>query len=244
MKSSYNKFRVQHPLKRLLLFDIDGTLLTTNGRGRDAFKKSIEDVFGRTFDPDLISFAGKTDQQILTEILDQMGLIPDHDPDLFRRALKLYSNTMLSLLDASWVDKLPGIEQLVRRLADEPEIQLGLLTGNLKETAYLKLTLAGLDGYFPFGAFGSDHADRYELPPIAVGRAHEFTGHRYEGRQIIIIGDTEHDIGCGRKIGAVSVAVCTGRFGRAELEPFEPDILLDDLSDADRFLQLVATSSD
>ena len=102
-------------MKRLLLFDIDGTLLTTNGRGRDAFKKSIQDVFGRTFDPDLISFAGKTDQQILTEILDQMGLLSDHDPDLFRRALKLYSNTMLSLLDASWVEMLPGIEQLWER---------------------------------------------------------------------------------------------------------------------------------
>ena len=231
------------PVKRLLLFDIDGTLLTTNGRGREAFRRSIERVFGHPFDPERISFAGKTDQQILTEILGQMGLDGSHDVGLFDRALDLYRDTMLSILDESWVHVLPGIERLLPRLATNPHIQLALLTGNLRETAYLKLQLGGLDKYFPFGAFGSDHADRYQLPPIAVSRAYDYNGHRYDGEEIVIIGDTEHDIGCGRTVSALSVAVCTGRYGRTELEQFEPDYLLDDLTDTDTVLDILAGHS-
>ena len=229
-------------MKRLLLFDIDGTLLTTNGRGRDAFRRSIEKVFGREFDPSLISFAGKTDQQILSEILAQMGLDGSHDPALYGRALDLYRDTMISILDESWVQVLPGIEDLLPELDANPDIQLGLLTGNLRETAYLKLRLGGIEGYFPFGAFGSDHADRYQLPPIAVQRAFDFTGHLYAGREVIIIGDTEHDIRCGKSIRALSVAVCTGRFGREELEVHEPDFLLDDFEDTENVMAILTGS--
>jgi phosphoglycolate phosphatase-like HAD superfamily hydrolase len=226
-------------VKRLLLFDIDGTLLTTNGRGRDAFRRSIEHVFGHSFDPGRISFAGKTDQQILTEILAQMGLDGMNDDVLYGRALDLYRDTMLSILDESWVHVLPGIVDLLPRLADHPDVQLGLLTGNLRETAYLKLQLGALDGFFPFGAFGSDHRDRYQLPSIAIGRAYDFTGYRYGGREVVIIGDTEHDIGCGRTASALSVAVCTGRYDRKELEPFEPDFLLDDLTDTEAVIGIL-----
>lgn len=227
-------------MKRLLLFDIDGTLLTTNGRGRDAFRQSIEEVFRRPFNPDLISFAGKTDQQILSEILHQMGLDRDGDPTAFERALDLYSSTMASILDESWVDVLPGVRSLLGRLAAEPGVQLALLTGNLRETAYLKLRLGGIESHFPFGAFGSDDPNRYRLPPIAVDRAFEHTGYRYSGREVVIIGDTEHDIGCGREIRAISVAVCTGRFDREELARHRPDVLLDNLADTDGFLGMLA----
>jgi phosphoglycolate phosphatase-like HAD superfamily hydrolase len=227
-------------VKRLLLFDIDGTLLTTDGRGRDAFRRSIEHVFGHPFDPGRISFAGKTDQQILTEILAQMGLNGMQDGARYARALDLYRDTMLSILDESWVQVLPGIVDLLPRLAELPNVQLGLLTGNLRETAYLKLRLGGIHEYFPFGAFGSDHPDRYQLPPIAIDRAHDFTGYRYGGREVVIIGDTEHDIGCGRTSSALSVAVCTGRYGREELEPFGPDFLLDDLTDTEAVIGILA----
>lgn len=226
-------------MKRLLLFDIDGTLLTTSGRGRDAFKRSIEETFGHPFDPDRISFDGKTDQQILAEILHQMGLYENHDPGLFGRALDLYSSTMSSILDESWVEVLPGIVTLLERLARLRHVQLGLLTGNLRDTAYLKLRLAGIDRFFPFGAFGSDDPDRYRLPKIALRRAYDLTGYRYTGKEVVIIGDTEHDIGCGREIRALSVAVCTGRYRRGDLERFAPDVLLDDLSDTDDFLRIV-----
>jgi phosphoglycolate phosphatase-like HAD superfamily hydrolase len=147
---------------------------------------------------------------------------------------------MASILDESWVQLLPGIETLLPRLAENSAVQLGLLTGNLRETAYLKLRLGGIDKYFPFGAFGSDHADRYQLPSIALSRAYEFTGYRYDGSQVVIIGDTEHDIGCGRGISALSVAVCTGRYGREELSAFDPDFLLDDLKDTDAVMAILA----
>ncbi len=199
-------------------------------------------MFGRPFDPDRISFAGKTDQQILNEILQQMGLDGAHDPDLYGRALELYRDTMVSILDESWVDVLPGIDGLLPRLAANSDIQLGLLTGNLRDTAYLKLRLGGIDQYFPFGAFGSDHADRYHLPPIAIGRAYDFTGYRYDGKEVVIIGDTEHDIGCSRSVRALAVAVCTGRYGRDELAEFGPDYLLDDLSDTDAVMAILASS--
>ena len=105
--------------------------------------------------------------------------------------------------------------------------------------AYLKLRLAALDRHFPFGAFGSDSADRYELPAIAMARAAEHTQYVFTGDSVVIVGDTEHDIGCAKAASALSVAVCTGRATREELQRFEPHILLDDLSDPASFLARV-----
>lgn len=146
---------------------------------------------------------------------------------------------MERVIHPSGVEVLPGVPDLIAGLHERDDVQLGLLTGNLEPLAYRKLDAAGLAGYFPFGAFGSDHADRYQLPPIAVERAQAFTGRRFEGSDVVIIGDTEHDIGCGRDIGAFSVAVCTGRFDRACLSAFGADILFDRLDDYDAFVHAV-----
>jgi phosphoglycolate phosphatase-like HAD superfamily hydrolase len=105
--------------------------------------------------------------------------------------------------------------------------------------AYLKLAAVGLDGYSPLGAFGSDHADRYQLPPIAVERARHFARRNFAGTDVVIIGDTEHDINCGKGIGAFSVAVCTGHYTRQDLELHAPHVLLDDLSDLPLFIEQV-----
>ncbi len=226
-------------MNRLVLFDIDGTLLSSDGKARKAFLDAIQVAYGKPFDPDAVSFSGKTDPQILSEILTQIGVPAPAGEYLFTTCLDLYRDTLMQLLEPAHIRLLPGVPELVRHLSQTSGVQLGLLTGNLQETAYLKLRLARLDRYFPFGAFGSDHPDRYMLPEVALSRAFKHNGIKYGPGEVVIVGDTEHDVCCGRSISAVSVAVCTGRYSREQLEPFAPNVLLDDLSDTAEFLEAV-----
>ena len=221
---------------KLLLFDIDGTLLHANGTGRTAVERALSDLCGCPISTEEVSFSGKTDPQIMREILGANDL--DVTPSLVEQALAVYESTAHVAFDPGAVNALPGTADLLDRLASL-NIHLGLVTGNIESMAYKKLTAVALDHHFAFGAFGSDHADRYQLPPVAVRRAQDHTGHSFGRGEVAIVGDTEHDIRCGQGIGAFSVAVCTGRFTRHELAPHEPDVLLDDLSDPDVFIDAV-----
>lgn len=234
-----SRLRIIMASRKLILFDIDGTLLTTNGRGRDAFRSAIEDTFDRPFDDSQVSFSGKTDQQILSEILRTMGIAGVPGDPSWTKALDLYRSFMRERLTTREVVVLPGVHALLTRLGEIQHIQLGLLTGNLEDMAYHKLRLASLDAHFPFGAFGSDHADRYELPAIAVARAADHVGYGYEGEEVVIVGDTEHDIGCAKAASALAVAVCTGHASREDLVQFGPHVIMDDLSETDAFLRAV-----
>jgi len=225
------------PPRKLVLFDIDGTLLTTNGRGRAAFHAAIEETFGKPFDASGMAFAGKTDPQILDEILTAMGVPAVPGDRTWSRILGLYCDMVQTQLATADVTTLPGVRDLLGELSSLSFVQLGLLTGNLEPTAYVKLRLGELDDHFPFGAFGSDDADRYRLPSIAVDRALRHTGHSFQGKDVIIVGDTEHDICCGKSMSATSVAVCTGSFSRDDLERFEPDVLMDDLAQPAAFIR-------
>lgn len=222
---------------KLLLFDIDGTLIHTHGAGRAAIETALSDVCGHSITTDGIRFSGKTDPQIIGDILQANGLNEEHAASLLDEALAAYEAVARTALSPDDIELLPGVTDLLNQLAAHTEVQLALLTGNIEMMAYRKLVAAGLDGYFPFGAFGSDHADRYQLPEVALRRARDHTGHAFEGSDMIIIGDTEHDICCGREIGARAVGVCTGRYSRTELGAHEPDVLFDDLSAPERFLQ-------
>lgn len=224
---------------KLLLFDIDGTLLRTHGVGRRSIETVLSDLSGHPITTDGIPFSGKTDPQILREILEQNQLHAEVIGNLVEQAQAAYIQMSRRLLSPERVTLMPGVEGLIPRLAARDDVQLGLLTGNLEPTAYLKLEAAALAHHFPFGAFGSDEADRYRLPPVAVERAFQHTGRSFAGRDVVIIGDTEHDVRCGRGIGAFSVAVCTGRYDRPALARHDPDVLLDDLSDVDAFIRLV-----
>jgi len=221
---------------KLLLFDIDGTLLHANGTGRTAVERALSDLCGCPITTEGVSFSGKTDPQIMREILEANDL--DVTASLVEEALAVYESTAHAAFDPNAVDPLPGTADLLDRLAGL-DLHLGLVTGNIESMAYKKLTAVALDHHFAFGAFGSDHADRHELPPVAVQRAQDHTGSTFGRGQVVIVGDTEHDIRCGQGIGAFSVAVCTGRFARHELAPHKPDVLLDDLSDPDAFIDAV-----
>lgn len=227
----------------LLLFDIDGTLMQTHGVGRRSVCASLAEITGRDISTDGISFSGKTDPQILREVLVANGLGEAEARDVLDDAIAAYTSAMHEQADAMTVTILPGVERLLDRLAQRDDTQLAVLTGNVEPMADLKLRRAGLQSYFPFGAFGSDSSDRYQLPPFAVERAKKHTGRAYEGDAVVLIGDTEHDLQCGRSIGARAIGVCTGHFDRAHLSQFESHALFDDLGDADAFVASVYGSA-
>ena len=225
---------------KLLLFDIDGTLLTTNGAGRPAVEAALAEVAGRPVTTEGISFSGKTDPQILREVLVHNGadeaLLNGRFPD----AVEAFRRTMHRVFDPSGVDALDGACALVEHLAADERVQLALLTGNLEEMAYLKVGAIGFDrAHFPFGAFGSDSEHRNDLPAVALERAAAHAGRAFPCEDTIVIGDTPRDIECGRGAGCTVVAVATGRFGRDELAAHEPDVLFDSLADAEAFVRAV-----
>lgn len=224
---------------KLLLFDIDGTLLMTNGVGRRALEAALGEACGRLVSTEGVSFSGRTDPAIVAEALRRNGFGEQEARALLPAVFAAYTEYLHAELRAEDVEVLPGVAVLLRRLAAEAGVALGLLTGNLEATAHLKLDRAGLGGVFGFGAFGSDHADRNALGPVALARAAAATGRRFAASDVVVIGDTEHDIACSRAFGARAVAVCTGRFARQDLAAHAPDHLLDDLSDTDGFVEMV-----
>ena len=228
---------------KLLLFDIDGTILLTHGVGRRSVETALQRVLGRAVSTEGIRFSGKTDPQILREVLLRAGLDAEANDGTFDEVVDAYAAAMRETLEPERVTLLPGIRPLIEQLHAQPDVQLALVTGNLEPMAYLKLAAVGLDGYFPFGAFGSDSPHRPDLPPLAVTRAEAHTGRRFTGKDVVIIGDTEHDVHCGRGIGAFAVAVCTGKYSRADLEPLAPDLLLDDLEQPSLLLDTLRLAS-
>jgi len=222
---------------KLLLFDIDGTLLHANGSGRTAIEQALADVFDQPISTDTISFSGRTDPGIMRDILEANGIPPS--ASTIKRALAAYADVVLQAGNPGDVTLIPGAAPLLDRLAARSDVTLALLTGNLRATAFWKLEAVGLDRHFTFGAFGSDHGDRHQLPNVAVRRAHQHTGHTFVGSDVVIIGDTQHDIQCGRGIGAFSVGVCTGSYSRVDLRPYNPNVLLDTLQDADAFMSQI-----
>ena len=220
---------------KLLLFDIDGTLLTSNGVGRRLMDEALADLFGPGISSAGIAFSGRTDLEIMDEILRNHG-VPDRAlAHLVPLALKTYAHVARGRIHPDDLSLLPGVRRLLERLRRHASVQLGLVTGNLQETAYYKLKAAGIASLFPFGAFGSDHADRNLLPPLAAQRARRYNGVTYCGHNIVVIGDSVHDVRCGLHTGALCVAVATGDTPPQKLAATGPHLLMKDFTDADTF---------
>jgi len=217
---------------RLVLFDIDGTLLTARRVFKAALAEALEATFGATGPIDSFSFSGRTDPEIVRGLMRGAGLSEPVIDAGMRVALGRYEANLLPRLGPDAVDPKPGVPSILDRLAREGHVTLALLTGNLERCARAKLEPLGLNGYFGFGAYGSDHEDRSALPAIALERAHALTGRRFRGKAIVIVGDSVHDVRCGRHLHVRTVAVASGMTSRAELAAEQPDALLDDLSDA------------
>ena len=209
----------------ILLLDIDGTLLAGHGVGRRCISAVLERA-GTPFDFSDVPFGGKTDPQIFDELVDAMceaGVAPPLSAEALAEA---YAREMLGALPTAHVEALPGAVDLVRRL--DGQVPLGLLTGNMEPMAYAKVDQIGLGrAELPFGAFGSDAADRDALPAIAAERAREHLGRSVDHAELVIVGDTPRDIQCARAVGATCVAVATGHHAADELR--DADLVLDSL---------------
>ncbi len=217
-------------MRRLILFDVDGTLLSTNGEAGRALGAALRETFGTAGPIEGYAFAGKTDPQIVFELTGDAG-IPRHvvEPrlgELFER----YCGHLEAALSPANTRALPGVDALLAGLAARDDVAVGLLTGNIAAGARIKLRAAGLEGWFDLGAYGSDHEDRDRLVPIARARARDRWGSEFAGRATVVIGDAEADVRCARAGGAWSVAVASGKTARARLEALAPDALLESLA--------------
>jgi len=225
------------PLRTLVLFDIDGTLLA-GGPAKEAFHQALLEVYGTAGPIHSHEFSGKTDPQIARELLRLAGL-PDEVidgglPQLFRS----YLGALEAGLPANPTRSLPGVDRLLEALRHERQVALGLVTGNIAGGARLKLGAAGL-GDFAVGGFGSDHEFRNHLPGIAMERATETWGVRFAPEQVVVVGDTPRDVECGRAHGTRTVAVATGSFTPEALASAGADHVLGDLAATDRALELL-----
>ena len=230
-------------LKKLVLFDIDGTLLTVNSVNRRILMDALKEVYGTEGSAGTHNFAGKMDSIIIYEVLQNAGLSDAEITEKFEKAKETYIEMFRSHAKPSDVMLMEGIRELLDRLSARSELMLGLLTGNFEGSGRHKLLLPEINHYFPFGAFADDGLHRNELPPIAVEKAYQLTGKRFSDQEIIIIGDTEHDIVCARVLNAKSIAVATGTYSAEELQKYNPHILYENLSQTEIVISEILQSS-
>ena len=244
---------------RLVLFDIDCTLIDAHGAGGRAILRAIKEVYGvegdlgdysfhgRT-DPGIIAdlaelwgggepgevigrYEGETQPQVVHDLAERLGVAAGTVDRLVDDCIARYVELLRDEIDRIEVETLPGIRELVTALAADRRALVGLLTGNVVEGARLKLEPTGLYSLFKVGAYGSDSALRADLPAVAVRRAEALDGRRYAGKDIVVIGDTPADVECGASLGVTAVGVATGRHTVDELAVHAPDHLFADFSD-------------
>lgn len=247
---------------RLILFDIDGTLIDSGEAGTRSLNLAFEEVLAVKHAFGGISMAGKTDIQIIREALDKFGFKTEEKT--VGQILKAYTAHLLVEMNNDRKHIKPGINDILERLSGKRNCVIGLLTGNIEDGAKIKLDAFGLTGYFnlsndlqdfsshegsdaeppplslmPFGAFGSDNEDRNKLLPIAVSRFKAFSGRTVAYEDCVVIGDTPFDVQCAKPYGATVVAVATGPYPAEHLRMTEADMVLGSLSDSEAFMGLI-----
>ena len=222
---------------RLILFDVDGTLVWAHGAGRIALSKAMVTVYGTPPVYENYDTRGKTDPRIVYDVMHAAGVADEVIYSRLPSCFESYLRHLNALIDDGHpVQAMPGIPELVRALSPGEDSLPGLLTGNIESGARAKLRPTGLLPFFRVGAYGSDAADRRRLPAIARERARALTGHEIPYEQILIIGDTPLDVDCARACGAQAVAVATGQHTYDELASCCPDLLFRDFSDTEAAL--------
>jgi len=222
---------------KIVLFDVDGTLLWTDGAGRRAIHRALREVLAIEHPAAGFRFDGRTDPEIVRLLAAASGRA--HGPDVVATVLARYVALLEDELSRPGhrTTVYPGVFDLLAALERRDDCVAGLLTGNIVDGARLKLQSGGLDmARFRVGAFGSDHADRAELPAIAQGRVKEALGILATGKDVVIVGDTPADVACGRGIGARAIGVATGSYSVPELLAVGAYTAFADLSDTDAVL--------
>lgn len=234
---------------KLLLFDIDGTLVSVERTAsRAMLRRVVEEIFSIVLPPDFeFQLGGKTDYQIMTEVAQALSLpttIVEEQREKIQVTLTAHTEP---LSNPETMRLLEGVRVLVETLAAREDVALALLTGNLETTAYLKLRPHGLDGHFPIGAFGSDHIDRAMLPPIALHRANKHYNHftnsgkKFSPENTLIIGDTLNDIHCAKANGIKTLAVATGTVSMETLRSAGAEYVVENFADV-RAITDIATN--
>jgi phosphoglycolate phosphatase len=229
-------------MPKLVLFDIDGTLVLTGGAGVRAMNRACEEVIGPLSSSALegIPVAGRTDWSILHDTMRKIDR--DLDEQLFadlRSHYLRYLREEIQLPGRGVKAVMPGVRELLDTLQDRSDVFLGLLTGNFEEGARIKLEHFDLWRYFRCGAFGDDAADRNALVPFALDRAQRCGLSHVAADEIFVVGDTPHDVACALAVGAVPVGVATGSFTVDQLRECGADVVFRDLSDRDEFLHVI-----
>ncbi|HEU4642941.1 MAG TPA: haloacid dehalogenase-like hydrolase [Gemmatimonadaceae bacterium] len=225
---------------KLVLFDIDGTILWSDGAGRRAMTAALTHVFGGAGPTDY-RYDGKTDMQIVRDLMRASG----HTDEVIDARMTALVERYLTGLEGELAEGLhthvyEGVRELLDALEARDDVVLGLLTGNLRAGAALKLRSAGIDiARFRVGAFGSDHHHRPELPAVAQRRAREELGLEIPGPDMFVIGDTPADVECGRGIGAKAIAVATGRYTVEELARHAPYAVFPSLADTAAVMRVI-----
>ncbi|MCP5098850.1 MAG: HAD hydrolase-like protein [Chloroflexi bacterium] len=233
-------------MKKLILFDIDGTLIRSHGGGRQALGEALQDVFGTAGPVEDYPMGGKTDARIITDLLIAAGIPRDNIAPKLPEVYARMAEKGVIIFWEKGMDPCVGIPPLLTALqAMSHDVVLGLLTGNSSATAPLKLSAAGImPTQFVVGAYGSDAMDRNQLPAIAMSRASELTGQPFNGNNTVIIGDTPADILCARAGKATAVAVATGWHSSTTLATYQPDHLLENMADTQAILSILTADSE
>ncbi len=225
---------------KVLLFDLDWTLIYTGGAGVRALDHAFENLFGVPQAMKKVTPDGKTDPAICREMI-RVHLSREPEDGEIEKLCRGYLDRLAEEIpDGPGYRVLPGIPELLEALSHEERVLLGLGTGNLEEGARIKLARAGLMKYFQFGGYGSDSEDRPTVLRTAVKRVEILAGRTFAQKEVIVIGDNIRDVQAGQAIGAMTVAVATGPMKHEELAKAGPDHLFHDLSDTHRVLSVLA----
>lgn len=218
------------------LFDIDGTIMRTNGAGQKAMLHVLREEFHRDERNYDIPTSGRTDRAIVADLFHELNISNDESAwESFRSA---YFEILPRYLHECGGTLLPGIQHLIETLKRREDVAIGLLTGNFQKSAFLKLAHFSLDHHFEFGGFGDEHPDRDDVAAKALVAAKEVCDFQVSPDRIWVLGDTPADVRCARAIGANVVAVATGQYSLQELEQCEPDLALTTLEETARLVSL------
>jgi len=218
-------------IKRIALFDIDGTILTTQGRAVKAMMAAMMDVYGVQPENDGFLMDGKTEFRIVHELLKDAGLARAEVEARLPRFWDRYALALQKCIHSHAIHVYPGVGELIERLRSRGDVGMGLLTGNCPQAARIKLEAAGLQDAFGFGAFGDRHEAREDLAGLALVAARKRFGAAIKPHAVSVLGDTPNDVRCARPLGLRAIAIATGQYDRSALAEHDPDYLFDDLTD-------------
>ena len=227
-------------IEKLVLFDIDGTLLHGGGSGRTATERAMRELFGTVGKLADYRFDGKTDRYTLIQLLMPEGFTQEYVEARLPEYEVIASRHLTEVIDQHHFRTLPGAIDLVNALKTRSDMLIGLITGNLPQMAAIKLRRAGFDlDDFAVKVYGSEACARRELAPIVIERAQKYCGVPFEPTQVVMLGDTLDDIDCAHNIGARMISVATGPYKRDQLEAHSPYIVFDDLTDNEAVIEAI-----